>query len=123
MKFNIRKFKASDIFIVARIIKKCGIAEFRKAFVIAPAIARQGAEKVGAMVTANLITTIIENMENCEQEVYSFLADISGTNEKEISELEPADFITLIGTIKESDGFSDFFTAVKKYFFSEKKKS
>lgn len=123
MEFEIRKFNSKDIFKFAGIMTKCGITEFRKAFIIAPSLAKQGVEAVGGAVLADLAAIVISNLSKCENEIYEFLSGLSGLSKEEVSELSPADLIRLIGQIVKSEDTADFFTAVKELLGSARKKN
>ncbi|MGN1480803.1 hypothetical protein [Porcipelethomonas sp.] len=123
MEFKIRKFNSRDIFKACTIITKCGVTEFRKAFIIAPSLAKQGVEAVGGAVLADLAAIVISNLPKCEKEIYEFLSSVSGLSKEEVAELSPADFARLIGAVTKSEDIADFFTAVKELIGSGRKKN
>lgn len=129
-KFELRALKASDFFLVTRILSKIGIKEFKAIMesddikaAIGKMASQQGGElaetdvaSIGMTVVFDIASVILERMENCEDDIYEILSRLSGLKKKEVAELPMADFGEMvIGVIKHKD-FRDFFTAVVKQF-------
>ena len=114
MEFNLRKFNTSDVFKMIRIISKCGISEFKKCFMLAGK--GKSVDEIGMIAMTEIIGIIADNLPKCEKEIYAFLSGISGIPEKEIEQLEPAETVNMIYEITHKDEFSDFFTAVSRFF-------
>lgn len=129
-KFELRALKASDFFLVTRILSKIGIKEFKAIMesddikaAIGKMASEQGGElaeadvaSIGMTVVFDIASVILERMENCEDDIYEILSRLSGLKKKEVAELPMADFGEMvIGVIKHKD-FRDFFTAVVKQF-------
>ena len=129
-KFELRALKASDFFLVTRILTKIGVKEF-KAIIenedikaeIGKMAAEQGGElaqadvaSIGMTVVLDIASVVLERMEGCENDIYELLSRLSGLKKNEIAELPMAVFGEMvIGVIKHED-FRDFFTAVIKQF-------
>lgn len=129
-KFELRALKASDFFLVTRIVSKVGIKEFRAIMEsddIKSAIGNMASENggeladadvasIGMTVVFDIAAVVLERMENCEQDIYELLSRLTGLKKNEVAELPMADFGEMvIGVIKHKD-FRDFFTAVVKQF-------
>lgn len=129
-KFEFRALKASDFFLVTRIVSKVGIKEFKAIMEsddIKSAIGNMASENggeladadvasIGMTVVFDIAAVVLERMENCEQDIYEFLSRLTGLKKNEVAELPMADFGEMvIGAIKHKD-FRDFFTAVVKQF-------
>lgn len=129
-KFELRALKASDFFLVTRIVSKIGIKEFRAIMEsddIKSAIGNMASENggeladadvasIGMTVVFDIAAVVLERMENCEQDIYELLSRLTGLKKNEVAELPMADFGEMvIGVIKHKD-FRDFFTAVVKQF-------
>jgi len=84
-----RTLLAKDIAPFTKILAKMELKESIKGM-----FANVGMDK-GQMVS-ELIWGIIENYYKAEQDFFSFLADLEGKTQEEISELPLADFIRLI---------------------------
>ncbi len=117
MEFNLRKLNTGDIFKMIRIISKCGILEFKKCFLLG-GIAKdnKNIEEIGINVVLEIAGVIANNLPKCEKEIYAFLSGISGISEKEIEKLAPAETANMIYEIVHKEEFSDFFTAVSRFF-------
>lgn len=117
MKFNLRKLNTGDVFKMIRIISKCGISEFKKCFVLGGiAKDKKNIEEIGFNALLEIAGIIADNLPKCEKEIYAFLSGISGIPEKEIEQLEPAETTNMIYELTHKDEFSDFFTAVSRFF-------
>ena len=117
MEFNLRKLNTADVFKMIRIISKCGISEFKKCFILGGiAKEKKNIEEIGINVMLEIVGIVADNLPKCEKEIYSFLAGVSGISEKEIEKLEPAETANMIYEIVHKDEFSDFFTAVSRFF-------
>lgn len=129
-KFELRALKASDFFLVTRILAKIGVKEF-KAIIesegIKSAIVKMAAEQggelaeadvasIGMTVVLDIASVVLERMENCEEDIYELLSRLSGLKKKEIAELPMADFGEMVMGVIKHEGFRDFFTAVIKQF-------
>lgn len=122
MKFNLRKLNTSDVFKMIRIISKCRISEFKRCFLLGNIAKENKDEKsVGLNVMIEIAGVIADNLPKCESEIYAFLSGISGICEKEIANLEPAETANMIYELVHKDEFTDFFTAVSKFFNHGKK--
>ncbi len=122
MEFNLRKLNTADVFKMIRIISKCGISEFKRCFLLGNiAKEKKDEESVGLNVAIEIAGIVADNLPKCENEIYSFLSGISGIDEKEIANLEPAETANMIFELVHKEEFSDFFTAVSRFFNHGKK--
>lgn len=114
--YQLRKLCTKDLFPMMKILSKIGISEFKRCFEldnIQSAVKTDlGAVGVGVMLDA--ADVLMRNIGLCEKEIYSFLADLSGINAKEIPQLDMAVFAEMIIELVSKEEFKDFFTAVSK---------
>lgn len=130
-KYELRALKASDFFLVTRILSKIGVKEFKgciendeiKAAIKATfdnqeggAIADADVASIGMTVVFDIASVVLERMEGCEKDIYRLLANLSGLNEKEIADLPMAEFGKMVIAVIKHEGFRDFFTAVIEQF-------
>ena len=130
-KFELRALKASDFFLVTRILSKIGVKEFKACLEsdeIKTAIkntmdnqedgelANSAVASIGMTVVFDIASVVLERMENCEKDIYRLLANLSGMKETEIADLPMADFGEMVISVIKHEGFRDFFTAVIKQF-------
>lgn len=118
MEFNLRKLNTADVFKMIRIISKCGVSEFKKCFLLANAAKSKSSslEDIELAAMIEIVGVVADNLPKCEKEIYSFLSGVSGIGEKEIENLEPSETVNMIYEIVHKDEFSDFFTAVSRFF-------
>ena len=116
--YTLRNLKASDLFMMTKIINKIGIKEVKNCFTspdVKKAIAGGETEDVtavGMQVMVELATVVVSNLAECEMEVYQFLASLTGTNPGEIKELPMNTFIDMILEVFRKEEFTDFFQRV-----------
>lgn len=130
-KYELRALKASDFFLVTRILSKIGVKECKACFENAEIkqaiknmmdgqedgkIADSDVASIGMTVVLDIASVVLERMENCEKDVYKLLANLSGLKETEIADLPMADFGEMVISVIKHEGFRDFFTAVISQF-------
>lgn len=129
--FELRALKATDFFLVTRILSKIGVKEF-KGCIENPEIkaaiknafdnqdggniADSDVASIGVSVVFDIASIVLERMENCEKDIYKLLANLSGKTEKEVANLPMAQFGEMIISVIKHEGFRDFFTAVIAQF-------
>lgn len=129
-KYELRALKASDFFLVTRILSKIGVKEFKGIIesdeiktAIRNAAGEQGGEiaeadvaSIGMIAAFDVAAVILERMENCEKDIYNLLSRLSGLKEAEIADMPMADFGAMVISVIKHEGFRDFFTAVVSQF-------
>lgn len=130
-KYELRALKASDFFLVTRILSKIGVKECKaclESVEIKQAIknlmdnqedgkiADPDVASIGMTVVFDIASVVLEHMEDCEKDIYNLLSRLSGLKETEIAELPMADFGEMVIAVIKHEGFRDFFTAVIKQF-------
>lgn len=119
MKYTVRNLCSKDIFPMSKVLSKIGITNIKTAFEgdeIKKLIKGKDVESVGMAVTMNIAGMILENLPSCENELYKFLSDLTGTKIEELKEDSLADFAELIIAIVQKEEFKDFFKVVSKLF-------
>lgn len=130
-KYELRALKASDFFLVTRILSKIGVKECKQCFesveiknAVRNMVAEQNGEKldnadvasIGMSVVFDIAGVVLGNMENCEKDIYQLLSRLSGLKTTEIADLPMAEFGEMVIEVIKHEGFRDFFTAVVKQF-------
>lgn len=110
-----RKLITKDIFTLSRIIKKMNIKK-EIAEVAKDVTGFSAEEKVKAEATmqTSLVLIFIENLGSAEQEIYSLLADVTGSTEKEIEGMDLSLLIPLIKELFNQEGIGSFFSSALK---------
>ena len=129
-KYELRALKASDFFLVTRILSKVGVKEFKGIFesedtkaTIREMMEKNGGElsvsdvaSIGIGASIDVAATVLEHMEDCEKDVYKLLSRLSGMTEAEIAEMPMAEFGGMVMSVIKHEGFRDFFAAVMSQF-------
>lgn len=136
--FELRELKSSDIFPMFKIMGKIGfkdlknkmtpdkVKELKSMFKMDEDADVDEAQKkeaedeqmmfVGFTVVMEVAEVIITNLPTCEQEIYSFLAGLSGMKVKEVANLPLVTFTEMIVAVLKKEEFKDFFKVVSGLF-------
>ncbi len=119
-KYTLRTLQAKDLFMMMRILKKIGLKEVKECFqtvevkkAISEAEGREDGERaaaIGLAVTMEMAALLIDHLPECENEIYGFLASLSGQKAEEIAELPMNMFASMIADVFRDEGLADFFT-------------
>ena len=112
MNLEIRKLKARDIFKFSKILKKLNNKNSLQN-IIKNAINLEEQDKVELYGT-EILCFLIENLDEIEEDVYEFLADIAGMTPEAFSNLDLGDLVEIIRKIGQENNLSAFFAAVSK---------
>lgn len=121
---EMRQLTSKDIFPMCQIIKKIGIDEFKQCFStpeVLKMVSEDGgtgkvANQIGISIMFDIVSIIVGNLPKCKDEIYNFLASITGSSSKELEELSIADFTQLIVDLVQKEEFKDFIGVVSKLF-------
>lgn len=135
--FELRELKSSDIFPMFKILGKIGFKELKdrltpdkvkeltsmfKQDETADADQKESVDAdeqmmfIGFNVIFEVVEIIMNNLPSCEQEIYSFLAGVSGMKVKDVANLPLATFTEMIVEVLKKEEFKDFFKAVSRLF-------
>jgi hypothetical protein len=125
--YTLRALKASDFFLVTRILSKIGVKEFKRCFeseeiktAVKNMMKQDGGEtdvaSIGMVVTFDVASVVLERMEDCERDIYKLLSRLSGMKETEVADMPMAEFGEMVIDVIKHEGFRDFFTAVISQF-------
>ena len=114
--FELRKLEAKDIAPMASIINKIGWKEFKTAFQSAEGKDMTDLNALGMSVAFDIAGIVLANYEKCQQDVFNFLAGLSGMKPKQIECLSPAEFAEMVIDVVQKEEFKDFFLVVSKLF-------
>lgn len=123
MEYTLRPLCSKDVFPMFKIISAIGLREFKDCF--NSENVREAAKKVGENpdyssvgfgIFVDIAGIIVTNIPKCENEIYTFLANISNLTRKQIEEMGIADFAQMIIDIIQKPEFKDFIGVVSKLF-------
>lgn len=121
----LRKLKIDDVFPMFQILNKIGFKNLKEKINLESVqkIAQEAKKDkkninaaVGFDVVMEIAFFLLEGLPKAKDEIYSFLASLSGATEQEIAELSPADFMDMIVELLQKEEFKDFFKVVSKLF-------
>ena len=119
----LRKLEAKDIAPMASILSKIGMKEIKNCFnpddlqeLASGKNAEDAAAAVGFTVIFDIAGVIFCNYEKCQDDIFRFIAGLSGKSKEEIAKLPLDAFFELIIEIVQKEEFKDFFKVVSKLF-------
>ena len=127
MEFELRKFKADDLFLMFGILSKIGFNDLKETLTpesvkgLTSAFKQdEGAEDMSTFLGFNIMFSAVEiitkNLPSCKKEIYAFLASLSGMTANEIADLDMVTFTEMVIAVVQKEEFKDFFKAVAKLF-------
>lgn len=122
MEYTFRQLTSKDIFPMSKIISKIGIKEFKECFASdnVKALIKKGgkgnADAIGVSIMFDIASIIITNLPKCENEIFAFLASVTGLNVKDIEEASMGDFAEMIIMLVQKEEFKDFISVVSRLF-------
>lgn len=122
--YSFRKLCATDISPMCAIISKIGINNFTKCFNSDELLdlfdKNKGVKNLtnlaGMTIAFEIANTIISNIPYCEEEIFAFLASVSGMKVDEIKIMDIATFTEMLINFIKKEEFKDFFKVVSKSF-------
>jgi len=124
--YELRTLCAEDVFPMFKIISKIGIKEFKSCFEaedVKEAIksatngeTQDGLEVIGLGVALEIASVIMANIPQAKEDIYLFLAQVSGMSKDDIRNLPISTFTEMIIDVVKKEEFKDFFGVVSKLF-------
>lgn len=111
--YTLRKLCATDFFPFAKILSKVGIKQFADCFEL-DENDNISLSISGLSVALNVIDILLSNLDKCENEIFSFLASVSGMSTEEVRVLDMDIFAEMTIEIFQKKEFSDFFKVVSR---------
>ena len=113
--YQLTELKAEHLFLLTRVVSKAGLKDIADAIKNNIEEAKKNGkgvevEQIGYTAILDVAAVILAKLPNCQKEVFTFLASISDLNEKQIADMNAADFADMIIDVVQMDGFKDFFT-------------
>ncbi len=124
--YTLKPLTSKDSFSMIKIIRKFGVGEFKKCFdpkLVGQIVNEQGEVKgeklasiVGVNIAFDVASIVLENLPNCEDEIYDFLTQISDMKRKDIEKMSMVTFFEMIVDVVQKEEFKDFFGVVSRLF-------
>lgn len=118
--YTLKKLCADNVFAFCTILNRIGFKELKGCFQneeIKAIMAEKDdnkIEKVGLSVMMDIASIVLSNLDNCKENIYKILSDLSGMKKDEIASLDMDVFINMIIDVFKKEEFKDFFKAVSK---------
>lgn len=122
--YQLRSLQAKDLFLLTRVISAIGIKQLAEVFnskvdITAVASDEMSSEdavrEVGYGTIIEIVGIVIDNLPNCQNDLFKFLAAISDLTEKKVAELPLGDFVNMVTDVVQMKEFRDFFTQAAKF--------
>ena len=114
MNSEIRKLKARDIFKFSKILKKLNNKNSLQNIIKTANEKNLEEQDKVELYGTEILCFLIENLDEIEEDVYEFLADIAGMTPEAFSNLDLGDLVEIIRKIGQENNLSAFFAAVSK---------
>ena len=121
---EIRALESNDLFTMIDIINKIGVDQVKKCFE-KPEVMKLLKEDNGTGELSNVIgytigfeimSFVMSNITKAKDDIFSFVADLTGEDKEKIVKLPPAQFIKIIQDITRKEEFTDFLSQVSEFF-------
>lgn len=124
-KWQFRKLKSTDIFLMLPVLKKIGINNLRKMVsgdIIKGIVADKKEEGYDSQVEAatfgamlEFAQILIEGLDGCEEQLFRLLANTSNLTVEEIGELDLVELPLMIVDFVKKEEFKDFLKVAQSY--------
>ena len=125
--YTFRKLEAGDVFPMFKILGKIGINEFADAFgkdtvqKVMSAVSTDGGmkdftEMMGISITLEMVNIVLNNLPNCEHEIYQLLSKTSNLTPDQVKGLDFPTFTDMVIDFVKKDEFKDFIKVVSALF-------
>ena len=124
--YTLRALNSKDIFPMMKIISCIKISKFSDCFSSDEAkrlieksmqnqkITMKDVEELGMGIAFEIGDVILENLPNAEKYIYQLLSNLSGMTVKELEDMNPEMFLTMIMDVVKQSGFVRFFKVALK---------
>ena len=127
MEYSIRKPKATDIFVVSKIIKGIGLKNISNCFnsdeinlirksVSGDKLTDDVLYKIGANIMLSIGDLILEKLDIVKDDVIKLMSNLSGLKTKDVEDLPLVTFTEMFMDIIKEPDFSDFIKVVLRSF-------
>lgn len=122
--YVLHELQAQHLFLLTRVISKLDLKSLASIFaskVDVTKVAEDGqadedaVRNIGYDTIIEIVGMVIENLPNCQNDLFKFLAAISNLSEKQVAALPLNHFVNMVSDVVRKDEFADFFTACAKF--------
>lgn len=127
MEYTLRKPKATDLFVVSKIIKGIGLKNIADCFnsdeikvirnsVSGEKVSSETLNQAGITIVLSIGELILDRLDDVKDDVIKFMSCLSGLKIKEVEDLPITEFAEMLMTIIKEPDFVDFIKVVLKSF-------
>ena len=140
MEFTVRKPKATDLFVVSKIIRGIGLNNIKECFSSIDIMSLRNAmmkenetvdelgnithtefsneqlSRAGVVVVTSIADLILEKMDVIQNDVFKYMSNVTGLDVKVVEDLPITDFAEILMAIIKEPDFVDFIKVVLKSF-------
>ena len=127
MEYTLRKPKATDLFVVSKIIKGIGLKNIADCFnsdeikvirnsVSGEKVSSETLNQAGITIVLSIGELILDRLDNVKNDVIKFMSCLSGLKIKEVEDLPITEFAEMLMAIIKEPDFVDFIKVVLKSF-------
>ena len=127
MEYTLRKPKATDLFVVSKIIKGIGLKNIADCFnsdeikvirnsVSGEKVSSETLNQAGITIVLSIGELILNRLDNVKNDVIKFMSCLSGLKIKEVEDLPITEFAEMLMAIIKDPDFVDFIKVVLKSF-------
>lgn len=125
IKYEFRKIKAEDIFIMTKIISIIGVDKFSECFrneevqnLITDLKNKKNKNMnliVGGEVFLSIAQVVLEGLDKCKDNIYKLLSNTSNLTVEQIKELDGVTFLNMVVDFIKKEEFADFIKVASKF--------
>lgn len=140
MEFTVRKPKATDLFVVSKIIRGIGLNNIKECFssmdimslrnsmmkenetvdefgnITHAEFSNEQLSRAGVVVVTSIADLILEKMDVIQNDVFKYISNVTGLDVKVVEDLPITDFAEILMAIIKEPDFVDFIKVVLKSF-------
>lgn len=127
MEYTLRKPKATDLFVVSKIIKGIGLKNIADCFnsdeikvirnsVSGEKVSSETLNQAGVTIVLSIGELILDRLDDVKDDVIKFMSCLSGLKIKEVEDLPITEFAEMLMAIIKEPDFVDFIKVVLKSF-------
>lgn len=123
--YTLRELTSRDVFLMSKILSRIGFKEFKGCLesdevkkVVASMSGGTDAElsSIGLAVIIEVADIVLHNLSSCEDDIYRFLADLSGMTKEEIAEMSMVTFADMVVDVIQKEEFRGFIKVASRLF-------
>lgn len=125
IKYEFRRLKAEDIFIMTKIISIIGVNKFSECFrneevqnLITDLKSKKNKDVnliVGGEVFLSIAQVVLEGLDKCKDNIYKLLSNTSNLTVEQIKELDGVTFLNMVVDFIKKEEFADFIKVASKF--------